>query len=322
MSLGRGFEFPPDKQALLARARRLEWWSLAYLITATAIVALVLGQSQAMKTAWFDDVLNFVPVVAFLICGPISQREPNERFPYGYHRVTSAAYLGAAVALFTIGGYLFAESAWKLVTFEHPTIGSVELLGHQIWLGWLMIPALVYSLVPAIILGRLKVPIAEAIYDKTLYTDAKTNKADWLTEAAAILGVLSIGLGFWWADAMAAIFISFEILRDGYTHLHAALFDLLDHRPRRVDGSGLDPVVERVEAALRAMPWVRAADVRLRVSGHTLFGEAFVVPASDEHLTERVERAIREIRDLDWRLHHFTITPVEDLAPEVQEKTS
>jgi divalent metal cation (Fe/Co/Zn/Cd) transporter len=98
MRLDSGFELPPDKQRLMARARRLEWITLGYIVSATVIVALVLGQSQSMKTAWMDDLLSLIPIAVFLVGSRISQWEPNERFPYGYHRVTSAAYLAAAVA--------------------------------------------------------------------------------------------------------------------------------------------------------------------------------------------------------------------------------
>src|SRR3546814_9745510 len=143
-----------------------------------------------MKTAWFDDVLNVIPVIVFLVGSRLSLKPPNRRFPYGYHRVTSSAYLAAAAALFTIGGYLLVESALKLIRLEHPTIGSVELFGWSVWLGWLMIPALVYSAIPAIILGRMKLPIAASLYDKVLYTGAETNKADWMTEFAAVAGIL------------------------------------------------------------------------------------------------------------------------------------
>ncbi len=34
------------------------------------------------------------------------------------------------------------------VLAEHPTIGTVMLFGHTVWLGWLMIAALLYSAVP------------------------------------------------------------------------------------------------------------------------------------------------------------------------------
>src|SRR3546814_11187861 len=110
MKPSRAFEFPPDKARLMARARRLEWWSLAYLVVATLVVALVLGQSQAMKTAWLDDVLNFIPVIAFLIATRISLRPPNANFPYGYNPAPSAAYLGPSVALVPIRRCLLIAS--------------------------------------------------------------------------------------------------------------------------------------------------------------------------------------------------------------------
>src|SRR3546814_20331326 len=109
----------------------------------------------------------------------LSLKPPNLRFPYGNHRFSSADDLAAAAALFTIGGYLLVESALKLIRLEHPTIGSVELFGWSVWLGWLMVPALVYRAIPAIILGRMKLPIAASPYDTVLYTAAAPNKAEW-----------------------------------------------------------------------------------------------------------------------------------------------
>jgi cation diffusion facilitator family transporter len=320
MKFDSGFELPPDKQTLMARARRLEWITLAYILSATAIVAFVLGQSQSMKTAWMDDLLSLIPIAVFLIGSRISQWEPNERFPYGYHRVTSAAYLAAAVALTVVGLYLLVESVINLIRAEHPTIGAIELFGHQVWLGWLMIPALLYSMVPAIILSRMKLPVAEALYDKVIYTDAAMNKADWLTEAAAIVGILGIGFGYWWTDAVAATFISFDIVRDGSRHLRVSLFDLIDHRPLTIDGARPDPVIAHVKETVEGLDWVKAFDVRLRVNGHTLSGEALVVPNSTDDLPERIERAMRKIRALDWRLHHFAITPVTSLGPDTKDQ--
>ena len=57
------------------------------------------------------------------------------------------------------------------------------------------------------------------------------NKADWMTGAAAIGGILGIGLGWWWADAVAAAFISLDILHDGYINLRQAVFDLMNQIP-------------------------------------------------------------------------------------------
>ena len=51
---------------------------------------------------------------------------------------------------------------------EHPPIGMVELFDWQVWLGWLMIAALLWSAIPAAILGRIKKWLAAELHDKVL----------------------------------------------------------------------------------------------------------------------------------------------------------
>jgi divalent metal cation (Fe/Co/Zn/Cd) transporter len=60
-----GFEFPPDKQRVLRKARRLEWITIVYLLSVAILVGLGLGQSQAMKAAWIEDILSLVPPLSF-----------------------------------------------------------------------------------------------------------------------------------------------------------------------------------------------------------------------------------------------------------------
>lgn len=202
------FELPADKQRLHRRAVHLEWWTIAFFVVAVTMLALTLGQSQAMKAAWIEDMLGLVPPVAFLVAARYRRRAPNERFPYGYHRSVSVAFLAGSVALLGLGGYVVYDSLARLVARERPPIGLVELFGYRFWLGWLMIVVLFATMVPAIILGRIKQRIARQLHDKVLYADAEMNRADWLTAGAAILGILGIGAGLWWADAVAAAIIA------------------------------------------------------------------------------------------------------------------
>lgn len=62
-----GSEFPPDKEEVKRRALRIERISAAYFITAIALVALVMGQSKAMRTAWVDDILGLLSPIAVLL---------------------------------------------------------------------------------------------------------------------------------------------------------------------------------------------------------------------------------------------------------------
>jgi divalent metal cation (Fe/Co/Zn/Cd) transporter len=129
-------ELPPELERTLRKARRLEWVTIAYLLSAVALLALVLGNSQAMKTAWAEDLLSLIPPIAFLIAMRLILHPPTGRFPYGFHRATSIAHLCSALALFVMGTFLLVEAILKLVTVEYPTIGSIELFGQTVWLGW------------------------------------------------------------------------------------------------------------------------------------------------------------------------------------------
>lgn len=50
---------------------------------------------------------------------------------------------------------------------------------------------------PAVVLGHLKIKIAQPLPNKLLYADSKMAKADWQTNVASIVGVAGIGVGLW-----------------------------------------------------------------------------------------------------------------------------
>ena len=53
-----------------------------------------------------------------------------------------------------MGLFLIVDSVLKLLSGEHPPIGMVELFDWQVWLGWLMIAALLWSAIPVMIIGQ------------------------------------------------------------------------------------------------------------------------------------------------------------------------
>lgn len=312
-------ELPRGKEALQRKAIHLEVISLVYLASAIVLLYFTLGNSQAMKVAWVEDILSLIPPIAFLIAARVRDRKSNRVFPYGYHRATSIAYLCGSLALLAFGLFLLGDSLLKLITLEHPSIGTVVLFGNQIWLGWLMIPALLYSGIPMVILGRMKLPLARSLHDKALYADAEMMFADWKSVIAAVAGIIGIAFGLWWADAVAASVISIDIVRDGVSNVRQVTRDLMDHVPTTVDHSAIDPLPARVENELRGLPWVRDARARLREEGHVYFGEVFVIPNSRGELLENLERAHEKLRALDWRLHDVVIAPVKEFHDELQE---
>ena len=310
MRVREPYERSSERQEQRRRAVRLEWWTLFWLATVVAVVGLTMGSSQAMKAAWVEDLLSLVPPIAFLVASRVHDRPANQRYPYGYRRAFSISFLIAAAALFGFGAFILYDSVLALVHREHPTIGLVRLFGVEVWSGWTMLAALAYSAVPPVVLGRLKQPLSRRLHDKTLHADAAMNRADWLTAGAGIVGILGIAVGWWWADSVAAGIISLAIVKDGVENLRQVIGDLMDRRPLTVERDEPDAVVERVRAAVGALPWVADAEVRLREEGEVLNGEVFVVPRDESNLVARLAEAEKVAGEADWRVHDVVATAV------------
>ena len=182
--------YPPHVEAGIARARKLEYWTIAWVCTVIPLMFVVMGSSQAMKTVWIEDMLGFVPPMAFLISARLERQPPSDSYPFGLRRANGVAFVIAATALTLMGAYLLIEAAMTLVMKEHPTVSTVRLLGHDLWMGWPMIAVLLWSSIPSMILGRLKLPLRASAKDASTGT---TKSASTSEPARAEQTVIAIG---------------------------------------------------------------------------------------------------------------------------------
>jgi divalent metal cation (Fe/Co/Zn/Cd) transporter len=310
------FEFPPEQAALLARARRLAWLTVAYVASAALMLGLTMGGSQAMRTSFFEDMVSVVPALAFLVCTRVAIRRPTSTFPYGFHGVVALGHLAAALALLVMGGFLLWEAVVKLVTLDRTEIGRMQLFGRDIWAGWPMLAAVTYSAIPSFFLGRAKLKLAPQIHDKILHADAEMMRADWMVEIATGAGVIGVGLGVWLMDPLAAAAVSLNILKDGADNGRAALCDLIERRPMKVDREEPDPAPEDLQAWFERLDWTAEVHVRVREVGHVLFGEVFIRPREGAaNLPRRAREARDEALRTRWRLHDLTVTVLDRLEP-------
>lgn len=262
---------PDELQQDFRRAIRLEWWTLFWQASIVVAMFLVMGSSQAMKSAWMEDMLGLVPASVFLLAVHFERKEPNRKFPFGFQRVNSLAFLASSTVLVFMGLYLIYDSATKLIAMEHPTLGPISLFGETVWIGWLMMAALAYSVVPPVILGRLKQPLSQKLADKVLHTDALMQKADWMTGVAGIFGIAGVGFGWWWADSVAAAVIAFDIVHDGFRAARVAVAELVDGAPRKLGSPDISDDAKTLRESLQeSFP---GAEVRLRETGRYIAAE-------------------------------------------------
>ncbi|MCH1884266.1 cation diffusion facilitator family transporter [Agrococcus sp. ARC_14] len=321
MSRIGGRELPEEQARAMRKARTLEWAVLAYTACTITVVALVMGNSQAMRTAWVEDILSTIPQIAFLVALPFVRRAATAKHPYGYHRAMGVGHLVAGVALLAVGANLCFEAISGLVKQEHPPIGTMQLFGVTVWQGWVMVSVMALIVIGPLIYGRMKMRLAKQLNNKLLYADADMAQADWTTNVGSIIGVLGIGMGIWWLDGAAALFISLSILWDGVKNTRASVLDLMDMRATTFDQSEPDPVHGRIDVLLRRRRWVREAASRIRDEGQVLHVEAFVVPRRGTVKVADVDRAVADIMALDWRVQDVSVSVVGELdLPEEQEQ--
>ena len=310
-------DLPPEQQRALKKAVRWEYFTIGYTAITITVVAFVVGNSQAMRTAWIEDMLSLIPQIAFLIALVFVRRKPTVNHPYGMHRAMGVGHLVAGVALLAVGLNLAFEAVTGLVKAEHPTIGTVNLFGHTIWLGWLMVAVMTVIVIgPVFLYGPAKAKLAPVLHNKLLYADADMAKADWQTNAASIIGVLGVGIGLWWLDGAAALFISLGIIWDGFRNTKAAIADLMDPRARTFDNKHPDPLAADIVQHLRAQPWIRDAAVRMRDQGQVFHVEAFIIPKKKRITTEQINDLSQSISELDWKVQDVVVMPSQGLPDE------
>jgi divalent metal cation (Fe/Co/Zn/Cd) transporter len=300
---------PPPLREPMRRAVRLEWWNIGFTISIVVVMGLVLGNSQTMKTAWIEDTLGLIPPIVFLVAVHFEKKGARSEFPFGFDRVHSLAFLIAAVALAGVGAMLLWDAASTLLAREHATVASIHLFGRDIWLGWLMLAAQTYSIIPPLIIGRLEMPLAKRMQDEVLFTDSKMNKANWQTGAAGLAGVIGLGLGWWWADSIAAAFISVGIIADGWRALRIATAELADGLPRELGSTRPDPEAERLVERLQAQ--YPGATVRLRETGRYIHAE---VSGVDTDVRQNLEALWPGPPERSWRLAQLAFVPPDEEA--------
>lgn len=306
-------QLPAAKKRELTTAQRQEWGTLVLRVTVVFALYAALGSSQALHAVWLKSLWALLPPMAFLAAARVESWPPTQRFPYGFYRAGSIAFLTSALALTCMGGYLIFAGARSLLAHHQPSLPTIDAVGGPAhWAGWWIIAALAYSVAVPWIIGRRRQQLAIDLHDKGLYADASMGRVNWLAGSAAIIGVLGIGCGVWWLDFAAALVIGLDITWHGVRHLYTAVCDLIDEVPRRIGSSELDPLGARIRDYLDERDWIRDVRVRLREEGRLLTGIALICPYEDDASLARFEAAREAIEAMDWRLLDFQLVPVRD----------
>jgi cation diffusion facilitator family transporter len=212
------------------------FWNPQRLLLASVVVALV---TIALKTAaWYitgsvgllsdamESFVNLASALFGLAMVTIAQRPADTEHPYGHHKAEyfssgfeGALIVGAAVAIIWAGGHRMfnpqplQQVGWGLVL-------SIVSSGLNGLLAWVMFRA------------------AKKHRSIALEADARHLVTDVWTSAGVVIGIGAVALTGWlWLDALVAIGVALNILREGF-HLMWRFVPGLDGRSGGAGGAG------------------------------------------------------------------------------------
>jgi cation diffusion facilitator family transporter len=261
------------------------------------VIALISGSVGLLGDAIHNLADVSTSLVAF-VGFRVSRRGASASHPYGYERAEDLAGLGVALVIWTSAIFAGYVSIHKLVSH-----GSTSHL-------WLGVAAAAVGIVGNQIVSRYKLRVGTRIQSNTLVADAKHSWLDAIASAGALLGLVGVASGLWWADGVAGLLVTAFIVHVGWEVTSDVVGHLMD---------SVDPgILSAAESAALSVPGVDHVHVRARWLGRTLLVEVegFIADSillADTEVVGTIVRqaisaAVPECRAVVWSPHALPVS--------------
>jgi divalent metal cation (Fe/Co/Zn/Cd) transporter len=192
---------PNERRELIAKALRLEWITLGWMLieAAVAIGSGIIAHSLTLIAFGADSIIELVSA-GVLIRRLVIEIGRGEAIAAEFER--RAARIGS-VLLFALSGYVVVAAAWSLWTRTGQEFSIIGLV-----LALVAIP-LMFGL------ARAKAHIADRIGSRALRADAAEAIACGYLSAVVVVGLIAQGLiGAWWIDGLSALALTPFLFRE------------------------------------------------------------------------------------------------------------
>jgi divalent metal cation (Fe/Co/Zn/Cd) transporter len=192
-----------SRRQLLTRGLRLEYLTVGWNIVegAISIIAALAAGSVALFGFGFD---SFIETLSGLILIWRLRAEMHTRDLAVIQQLDERAHKLVGLSLFLLGIYITFDAVKTLITQERPEPSLVGICITTL------------SLVVMFWLAREKRRIAHALDSRALEADSfQTTACFWLSLITLVGMSLNAIWGWWWADPVAALGMTWFLIREG-----------------------------------------------------------------------------------------------------------
>jgi len=266
-------------------------------------LAGIFGHSQALIADAVHSISDLFTDFVVLLGLRIGRKAPDEKHHFGHARIETLASAIVGMALITTALYLGIKASWDI--YHH-----IEY--HPTWL--------------ALVGAGVSIALKESLYHYTVRTgrriksmaiiaNAWHHRSDALSSVAVLLGVAGACINPSWhiLDSLAALCVSFFIIKVGLDILWSALCEFTDTAPQPEILSKIRKCTLSVDGV------IDMHDLRARTSGGLYQMEIHIVVDGRLTVTQghRIAKGVEsclaeEVADLDRIIVH--------VDPEMEEK--
>lgn len=294
---------PSYKSSTLEKRAPLVATGLSLILAVIKLTVGLMSGSVALLASAVDSIMDmFVSVFNFLAIR-LSDRSPDEQFPFGYGKVEALAATLEGLVVMGSGLFILYEAVHKLIARE-----SVTHLGTSI----------AVMIVSIIIVGGL-VAFLSYVVKKTgnmvIRADLLHYKTDLYSNGAVLLSLAIIYFTDWyWIDILFGVGIGLYIMREAYELVEEGVKVLLDVSLPKEE-------VERIIEIVKYDPDVHGFHfLKTRYAGKYKFVEMHIVLVPDilllhaHRIADSIEERIKKI-DPESRWHIMIhLDPYDDSA--------
>jgi len=264
------------------------------------IVGFISG-SVALIADSFHSFSDIFIIFATWIGLKISQKKPNEKFPYGYYKIETFTSLIVSLFIIGVGVEIFRKSITSFTSL------------YEMKIGYIALGVTILSAIVSYFISIYEIKVGKEIKSSALLMNGYESKMDVFTSIAVFVGVLSSYLGIRYIEGVVGIFISALLIKYGLKGFYESILILMDACP--------DVKLERKikDIILRNDNIKNVKSIKLRKSGLVIFGEATIIVKGlinverAHEISDNIESKIKkEIPELNEIIIH--------IEPEVKEE--
>lgn len=265
-------------------------WITIFINTALCIFKLLagfIGKSSAMVADGVHTLSDILATFIVILGLKISSREEDEKHPYGHEKFEPVFAKIISIILIITGFLIGYEGIKKLMSGDIMAPGKIALIAALI------------SIIVKEGMYWYTIVVARRIKSISMEADAWHHRSDAFSSIGTFIGIFAARMGYKFFDPLAAVVVSFFIIKVGVEFYLRATKELVDEA---VDKETVEKI-EKVVLEVEGVKGIR--NLKTRIFGHKIYVDLEIYV--DERLT------VKEGHDIAQRVHDILEEEVDSI---------